>query len=67
VAGFAVGEHHDAELAYGALVMRWRCAAASARVIMHTDCGSEYTAGLFRSAASGSGIRQSMCRRLGAG
>jgi putative transposase len=31
-------------------------------VIMHTDQGSEYTAGLFRSACTRMGIRQSMGR-----
>jgi hypothetical protein len=28
VPGFAAGEHHDAQLAYSALVMAWQCAAA---------------------------------------
>ena len=51
VLGFAVGEHHDAQLAYGALAM-----AVAARggqvpgVIMHTDRGSEYTATLVQQA-----------------
>jgi transposase InsO family protein len=51
VLGFALGEHHDAQLAYSALVM-----AVTARggqvpgVILHTDRGSEYTAGLVRQA-----------------
>jgi transposase InsO family protein len=61
--GFSLGEHHDAELAYGALAV-----AVAARggavpgVIMHTDQGSEYTAGLFRQACGRLGIRQSMGR-----
>src|SRR5262249_23568057 len=44
VLGFALGEHHNAELAYGALAM-----AVAVRgglvpgVIFHTDQGSEYT------------------------
>ena len=49
ILGFALSGHHDAQLAYGALAM-----AAAVRggqvngVILHTDQGSEYTAGLFR-------------------
>jgi putative transposase len=48
VLGFALGEHHDTELAYGALAM-----AVAARggavpgVIFHTDQGREYTAAAF--------------------
>ena len=63
VAGFAMGEHHDAELAYGALVMAVAVRGGQVPgVIMHTDCGSEYTASLFRSACERLGIRQSMGR-----
>jgi putative transposase len=63
VLGFALGEHHDAQLAYSALVM-----AVAARggkvpgVIMHTDRGSEYTAGLVRQACRRLSISQSMGR-----
>ena len=63
VLGFALGGHHDAQLAYSALVM-----AAVARggrmpgVIMHTDQGSEYTASLVRQACARLGIAQSMGR-----
>ena len=63
ILGFALSEHHDAQLAYGALAM-----AAAVRggevtgVILHTDQGSEYTAGLFRRACDRLGIRQSMGR-----
>ena len=63
IVGFALAEHHDAELAYGALAM-----AAAVRggqvtgVIMHTDQGSEYTAGGFRAACTRLGITQSMGR-----
>jgi transposase InsO family protein len=63
VLGFALGEHHDAQLAYSALVM-----AVTARggqvpgVILHTDRGSEYTAGLVRQACERLGICQSMGR-----
>jgi putative transposase len=63
IVGHALGEHHDSELAYGALAM-----AAAMRggkvpgVIFHTDQGSEYTAGAFRQACERLGIRQSMGR-----
>jgi putative transposase len=63
VLGFALSEHHDAQLAYGALAM-----AVAARggqvpgVIMHTDQGSEYTAKAVRRACGRLGIRQSMGR-----
>jgi putative transposase len=63
VLGFALGEHHDAQLAYGALAM-----AVAARggqvpgVIMHTDQGSEYTAALVQQACQRLSIRQSMGR-----
>jgi len=63
IAGFALGEHHDAQLAYGALAMAVAVRGGQvAGVIMHTDQGSEYTAGLFRSACARLGIRQSMGR-----
>ena len=58
-----MSEHHDAELAYGALAMAVAVRGGQvAGVIMHTDCGSEYTAGLFRAACARLGIRQSMGR-----
>lgn len=48
VVGFALSEHHDAELAYGALAMAVAVRGGQVPgVIMHTDCGSEYTANLF--------------------
>ena len=61
--GFALGEHHDAQLAYSALVM-----AAAVRggrvpgVILHTDQGSEYTSRLVRQGCTRLGIAQSMGR-----
>jgi putative transposase len=63
VLGFALGEHHDAALAYSALAM----AVAVRRgqvpgVILHTDRGSEYTAAVVRQACERLGIRQSMGR-----
>ena len=61
--GFAVGEHHDAALAYGALAMAVAVRGGQVPgVILHTDQGSEYTAGLVRRACARQGIRQSMGR-----
>jgi putative transposase len=63
IPGFAIGEHHDAELAAGALKM-----AAAVRggdvdgVIFHSDKGSEYTAWLFEQVCERLGIKQSMGR-----
>ena len=42
ILGFALGEHHDAQLAYGALVMAVAVRGGQAPgVIFHTDQGSE--------------------------
>jgi putative transposase len=65
IVGFAVGEHHDADLAQAALVMAIAVRGgkdAVAAVIMHTDQGSEYTARTFRAACGRIGITQSMGR-----
>jgi transposase InsO family protein len=63
ILGFALGEHHDAQLAYGALAMAVAVRGGQVPgVILHTDQGSEYTAGLIRSACTRLGIRQSMGR-----
>jgi len=63
VLGFALSEHHDAELAYGALVMAVAVRGGHVPgVIMHTDQGSEYTARLFRQACERLAISQSMGR-----
>ena len=63
VLGFALGEHHDAELAYGALVMAVAVRGGHVPgVIMHTDQGSEYTAAYFRAACQRLSISQSMGR-----
>ena len=63
VLGFALGEHHDAALAYGALAMAVAVRGGQVPgVIFHTDQGSEYTAGTFRQACERLGIRQSMGR-----
>jgi len=63
ILGFALGEHHDAALAYGALAMAVAVRGGQAPgVVFHTDQGSEYTAGMVRSACARLGIRQSMGR-----
>jgi transposase InsO family protein len=65
VLGFALGEHHDAQLAYGALAMAMAVAVrggAAPGVVFHTDQGSEYTAGLTRAACTRLSITQSMGR-----
>ena len=63
VVGFALGEHHDAQLAYGALAMAVAVRGGSVPgVILHTDQGSEYTAGAFRRACQRVGVQQSMGR-----
>jgi putative transposase len=63
ILGFALSEHHDAELAYGALAMAAAVRGGQvAGVIMHTDQGSEYTAGFYRAACTRMGIQQSMGR-----
>jgi putative transposase len=65
IVGFAIGQHHDADLAEAALVTAVAVRGgkdAVAGVIMHTDQGSEYTAGSFRAACGRIGITQSMGR-----
>jgi putative transposase len=65
IVGFAMSEHHDTELAYGALTMAVAVRGgkeAIAGVIFHTDQGSEYTAHTFQKACDRMGIRQSMGR-----
>ena len=63
ILGFALGEHHDAQLAYGALAMAVAVRGGQVPgVIFHTDQGSEYTAGTVRAACARLGIRQSMGR-----
>jgi transposase InsO family protein len=63
MAGFALGEHHDAELARAALVT-----AAAVRgghvagVIFHSDKGGEYVGDVFAAACRKLGVTQSMGR-----
>jgi putative transposase len=65
VPGFALSEHHDADLAQAALQIAVAVRGgreAIAGVIMHTDRGGEYTGHVFRQACERMGIRQSMGR-----
>ena len=63
VLGFALSEHHDAQLAYGALALAVAVRGGQAPgVVFHTDQGSEYTAGAIRAACTRLGICQSMGR-----
>jgi putative transposase len=65
ITGFAIVDHHDADLAQAALQMAVAVRggkAAIAGVIMHTDQGSEYTAEAFRTACARCGMTQSMGR-----
>jgi len=61
--GFALGEHHDTELARAAL-----CVAIAVRggsvsgVLFHTDQGGEYTGEVFAEACRRAGVTQSMGR-----
>jgi len=63
VLGFALSDHHDAQLAYGALAMAVAVRGGQAPgVVFHTDQGSEYTAKAFRQACERLGVTQSMGR-----
>ena len=63
VLGFALGEHHDTQLAYGALAMAVAVRGGPVPgVIFHTDQGSEYSARAFRQACERLGVTQSMGR-----
>jgi putative transposase len=65
VIGFGLSEHHDTDLAYGALAMAVAVRGgreAIAGVIFHSDQGGEYTAHRFREACQRLAIRQSMGR-----
>lgn len=63
VVGFALGEHHDTDLAYGALTTAVATRGGQVPgVILHTDQGSEYTAHAFRTACDRLSVHQSMGR-----
>lgn len=61
--GFAMGAHHDAELARAALCVAIAIRGGSvAGVVFHTDQGGEYTGQLFTQACQRAGVTQSMGR-----
>jgi transposase InsO family protein len=61
--GFALGEHHDAELAAGALKMAAATRGGDARgVVFHSDKGGEYTGDRFEATCVALGVTQSMGR-----
>lgn len=61
--GFAMGAHHDAELARAALCMAIAVrGGAVAGVVFHSDQGGEYTGELFAEACRRAGVTQSMGR-----
>jgi transposase InsO family protein len=63
IPGFALGEHHDADLATAALQMAVAIRGGDVRgVIFHSDKGSEYTASAFEGVCARLGITQSMGR-----
>ena len=63
VLGFALGERHNAQLAYGALAMAITVRGGQVPgVVFHTDQGSEYTARSFQAACGRLGVTQSMGR-----
>lgn len=63
VVGFAIGAHHDAELARAALCMAVAVRGGDvAGVIFHTDQGGEYTGRVFADACVAAKVTQSMGR-----
>ena len=61
--GFAMGIHHDAELARAALCVAIAVrGGAVAGVLFHSDQGGEYTGGVFAAACRRAGVTQSMGR-----
>ena len=63
IVGFGLSEHHDAELATGAIKMAVAVRGGDvAGAVFHSDRGSEYTAELFAAACTAVRITQSMGR-----
>jgi putative transposase len=62
VIGYAIADHHRAELVVDALKMAHRRGGLEPGCIMHTDRGSEYSSTQFRSLIAQLGLRQSMGR-----
>ncbi|MFI6449871.1 IS3 family transposase [Kitasatospora sp. NPDC050543] len=65
VIGYAMADHHRAELVTDALRMAAGRGGLQPGCIMHTDRGSEYTSGEFRSEIRKLNLRQSMGRTGG--
>ncbi|GAB2821732.1 hypothetical protein GCM10027073_60680 [Streptomyces chlorus] len=62
VIGYAMAEHHRAELVTDALRMAAGRGDLQGGRIMHTDCGSEYTSGEFCYELRELDLRRSVCR-----
>ena len=63
IAGFALGDHHDAELARGSLTMAAAIRGGDVKgAIFHSDKGSEFTAAFFAEACTALGVTRSMGR-----
>ena len=65
IVGFAIGAHHDADLAVAALRMAVAMRGGPEQirgVLLHTDQGSEFTAATFQQACTRMGVTQSMGR-----
>jgi putative transposase len=63
IVGFAMGSHHDSELARAALCMAIAIRGGDvAGVIFHTDQGGEYTGTVFAKACTSATVTQSMGR-----
>jgi transposase InsO family protein len=63
IVGFALGAHHDPELAKAALCMAIAVRGGNvAGVVFHTDQGGEYTGTVFATACRTAGVTQSMGR-----
>jgi putative transposase len=60
IVGWAMGAHHDAELATAALDMAIRRARPAPGLIVHSDRGSEFANATFHGRAAEAGIRLSM-------
>jgi transposase InsO family protein len=61
--GFAIGEHHDAPLAAGALKMAAAIRGGDVKgAVFHSDRGSEFTASLFGQACEALAVAPSMGR-----
>lgn len=60
IVGWAMGEHHDADLATSALDMALGRARPAASLILHSDWGSEFANAKFHGRATRANIRLSM-------